>query len=101
MSYVPEPELTWHDIQKAIETASLPVVPAPAAARVPLGPGSRVRVKSTAKNEGEFDNVEDYVGAFGTIHHRHDEDAEYEWCVTLDGHKYSTEFHTHELEEAA
>ena len=101
MNYVPEPELTWADIQKAIETASWPVyLVTDAVARVPLGPGSRVRVRSTVKNEGEFDNVEDYAGASGTVTHYHD-DAEYEWCVTLDGQKYSTEFHTHELEEAA
>ena len=102
MSYVPEPELTWHDIQKAIDTASLPVVPAPAVARVPLGPGSRVRVRADVTNEDEHDFVEDYAGLTGTVDHPGCEKTRGgSWCVQLDGRADFVNFHGFELEAAA
>ena len=100
--YVPEPEVTWGDIKKAINTAMLPVVPAPLVAEAPIGPGSRVRVKHDVKNEDEFDFVEDYAGLSGRIDHPGCEETRGgSWCVRLDGHTFSMNFHGYELEAAA
>lgn len=95
--YVPEPEVTWGDIKKAIKQALLPVV-----AEAPIGPGSRVKVRDGVKNEDEFDFVEDYAGLTGTVDHPGCEETRGgSWCVRLDGHTFSMNFHGYELEMEA
>jgi hypothetical protein len=92
VSYTPEPEVTWGDIKKAIDTAtgSLPRVPAA------LKAGDRVKVVRALDEAGE-----EYVGAIGTIGTVGSEAIGYDFYVRFYLQPNELGFYRSELEKVA